>query len=178
MIMECIIGVGTTWHKDLFDGSIVNPPPPGTPRPVGFNSSAYRCYRGSKVLGVSLGSKGTEVRSVANLQRKSVKPGEKDEVIARYIELIEANPCNKQVMVQIGKEIGRPYQTIDNWLREAGVKRGTNVGITEDKQARIIELRKGGMSIWNIAREVHSSTHTVRRVIEECYHKNRKGAGA
>jgi hypothetical protein len=166
MIMTCIIGVGTTWHKDLFDNSIVDPPKPGEWRPMGIRVSARRTQRGHLVRGLPTDTS-SELRSVANLNRKKVEPGEKETVLARYLELIEVNPCNKQVIVQIGQEMNRPYQTVDNWIREAGVKRGAHVGITDEKRGRILELREGGMSIWNIAREVRSSTHTVKNVIEK-----------
>jgi hypothetical protein len=168
MIMECIIGQGTTWHKDLFDNSVVDPPKPGEWKPMGIRYNAnrtHRAYRGCRVRGMSEAST-NEVRSAALIVRRKVKPGEKETVLARYQELHETNPNNRQVMRQIGQEINRPWQTIDNWLREAGVKRGAQVGITDEKRARILELA-GTMSVWNIAREVHSSTHTVKQVIKQ-----------
>jgi hypothetical protein len=123
MIMECIIGQGTTWHKPLFDNSVVAPDD-GAPKRVGYNTSAYRCYRGSRLISVPTKHEKTHYTE-SRLGKTPIpaEPGEKEAICKRYLQLVACMP-SVQAVEQVAKETGRSRDTIDFWIRKAGIKRG------------------------------------------------------
>jgi hypothetical protein len=99
MIMTCIIGEKPVYHKPLFDNSVVAPDD-GAPKRVGYNTSAYRCYRGSKLLGTPTKYTPSEAEKIDRRRLPRV-PAEKLEQI---LQLRQENP--KMGMNKIARLVG------------------------------------------------------------------------